>query len=120
MTGLAFKQEVAAPVQEHMGTCYCMLMKRSYGILNSIRSGNLLCKPGWIRLSVHPTMTNTEIDFIMDAIELTASDFKEWVKDYTYNAASNEYSFRGIEANEQCRVEDWFNVSRQSALYFKN
>ena len=84
---------------------------RSYEILNSIRSGDLLCKPGWIRLSVHPTMTNAEIDFIMDAIELTASHFQEWMKDYTYDPESNEYSFKGIEAKEQSKIEDWFNVS---------
>ena len=84
---------------------------RSYEILNSIRSGDLLCKPGWIRLSVHPTMTNAEIDFIMDAIELTASHFQEWMKDYTYDPGSNEYSFKGIEAKEQSKIEDWFNVS---------
>jgi len=84
---------------------------RSYGILNSIRSGNLLCKPGWIRLSVHPTMTNAEINFIMDAIELTVCHFRDWMKDYIYDPASNEYSFKGIEAKEQCKIEDWFTVS---------
>ena len=81
MTGLVFKQEADVPVQEHMGTCCCMLMKS--GLMKywiQIRSGNLLCKPGWIRLSVHPTMTNAEIDFIMDAIELTASHFQEWME----------------------------------------
>src|SRR5258708_28386089 len=46
---------------------------RSYEILDAIHSGDLLFKPGWIRLSVHPTMSNSEIDFIMDAIEQTAS-----------------------------------------------
>ncbi len=84
---------------------------RSYEILNAIHSGNLLCKPGWIRLSVHPTMTNAEIDFIMDAIELTASHFQEWMKDYTYDPGSNEYAFKGIVATEQRKIEDWFNVS---------
>jgi selenocysteine lyase/cysteine desulfurase len=83
---------------------------KSYQILNGIRSGNLMCKPGWIRLSIHPTMANEEIDFIMDAIELTASNFREWMKDYTYNATNNEYSFNGIEAKEQRKIEDWFNV----------
>ncbi|HEY2726948.1 MAG TPA: aminotransferase class V-fold PLP-dependent enzyme, partial [Parafilimonas sp.] len=82
----------------------------SYRILNSIRSGNLLCKPGWIRLSIHPTMTNAEINFIMNAIEMTASDFKVWAKDYTYNAESNEYFFEGFEANQKSRIEDWFNI----------
>ncbi|SHM78345.1 aminotransferase class V-fold PLP-dependent enzyme [Mucilaginibacter sp. OK098] len=83
---------------------------KSYEILNAIRSGDLLCKPGWIRLSVHPTMTNTEIDFIMDAIELTASHFQEWMKDYTYDPGSNEYLFNGM-AREQDKVADWFNAS---------
>ncbi|MDP4261399.1 MAG: aminotransferase class V-fold PLP-dependent enzyme [Bacteroidota bacterium] len=84
--------------------------RRSYEILNLIRSGDLLCKPGWIRLSVHPTMTNAEIEFIMEAIELTASHFREWMKDYTYNAESNEYSFKGMESKEQSRIEDWFTM----------
>jgi len=84
---------------------------RSHEILNMIRSGNLLCKPGWIRLSVHPTMTNAAIHFIMDAIELIASHFLEWMKDYVYDPASNEYVFKGTEAKEQSRIEDWFNVS---------
>jgi len=85
--------------------------ERSYEILNLIHSGDLSCKPGWIRLSVHPTMTNAEIDFIMDAIELTVYHFRDWMKDYTYDPASNEYSFKGIEAKEQEIIEDWFTVS---------
>jgi hypothetical protein len=56
-------------------------------------------------------MTNAEVDFIMDAIELTVSHFQEWMKDYTYDPGSNKYSFKGIEAKEQDQVEDWFNVS---------
>ena len=83
---------------------------RSDEILNLIRSGNLFCKPGWIRLSVHPTMTNAEIDFIMDSIELTASHFQEWMKDYSYDPESNEYSFKGINAKEPGKIKDWFNV----------
>jgi selenocysteine lyase/cysteine desulfurase len=87
----------------------------SYKILNSIRSGDLSCKPGWIRLSVHPTMTNAEIDFIMDAIELTASNYNEWMMDYAYDPETNEYFFKGIEAKEQRTIEDWFNVSSWAA-----
>jgi hypothetical protein len=74
-------------------------------ILNSIRKGDLLSKPGWIRLSIHPTMTNKEIDS-------TANNFQDWMKEYTYDPVSNEYSYRGNNAKEQGRVKDWFNVSR--------
>jgi selenocysteine lyase/cysteine desulfurase len=84
---------------------------RSYEILKSIQSGDLLCKPGWIRLSVHPTMTNSEIYFIMDAIESTVCHFQEWMKDYTYNPGSNEYSFKGMMPEEQVKIEDWFTAS---------
>jgi selenocysteine lyase/cysteine desulfurase len=84
---------------------------RSFKILDSIRSGNFLHKPGWIRLSVHPTMSNAEIDFIMDAIELTSTHFREWMEDYQYDRISNEYFFKGIEPKEKDIVEDWFKVS---------
>jgi len=87
---------------------------RSYKILHSLLSGDWLCKPGWIRLSVHPTMTNTEINFIMDAIELTASHFQEWKKDYIYAADCNEYFFKGIGTKEESKIEDWFNVCNWS------
>ena len=84
---------------------------RSYEILDAIRSGNLSCKPGWIRISVHPTITNAEIDFIMDAIELTASHFEEWGSDYCYDAASNEFCFKGTGMIEPGKIEDWFSVA---------
>ena len=91
--------------------------KRSYEILNLIHSGDMSRKPGWTRLSVHPTMTNAEINFIMDAIESTASHFQEWMKDYAYDPESNEYSFKGIEVKEQSKVENWFNVSVWSRTF---
>jgi selenocysteine lyase/cysteine desulfurase len=84
---------------------------RSYEILNSIHSGDLLCKPGWVRLSVHPIMSNAEIDFMMDAIELTALHFREWAKDYTYDPKSNEYVFKEFEVQEFGKIKDWFNVA---------
>jgi len=56
-------------------------------------------------------MTNTEIEFLMDAIELTVTNFHDWMKDYTYDSGSNEYSFKEIEAKEQNRIDDWFKIS---------
>ncbi|MES1219230.1 MAG: selenocysteine lyase, partial [Bacteroidota bacterium] len=68
-------------------------------------------KPGWVRLSVHPTMTNAEIEFIMDAIEKTASQFHVWMKDYKYDAQSNEYLFNESKTNEFEKIEKWFDFS---------
>jgi selenocysteine lyase/cysteine desulfurase len=66
--------------------------RRSQEIRNRILSGDLSTKPGWVRLSIHPTMTDGEIDFIMDAIELTAKHLPQWKKDYEYMAETNEFS----------------------------
>jgi len=71
--------------------------ERSCDILDKIRAGNLSHKPGWVRLSIHPTMSEHEIDFIMNSIEETADHFQEWAKDYSYNAVSNEFVFNGRE-----------------------
>jgi hypothetical protein len=56
-------------------------------------------------------MTNEEIEFIMDAIELTASQYQNWMENYTYDPESNEYSFTGKVATEQSRIEEWFTVA---------
>ncbi|HTF21892.1 MAG TPA: aminotransferase class V-fold PLP-dependent enzyme [Chryseolinea sp.] len=64
---------------------------QSHKIWRGIQSGDMSFKPGWIRLSIHPTMTNQEIEFIMDAIESVVFRFREWMTDYTYDTSSNEY-----------------------------
>jgi selenocysteine lyase/cysteine desulfurase len=42
---------------------------RSGEIWDALRRGDWRRKPGWVRLSVHPTMTDEEIGFIADAVE---------------------------------------------------
>jgi selenocysteine lyase/cysteine desulfurase len=55
--------------------------KMSKEITDKIDSGDLSMKPGWIRLSLHPTMTDEELLFITDAIRQTAENASEWQKD---------------------------------------
>jgi selenocysteine lyase/cysteine desulfurase len=43
--------------------------ERSLQILDSLRSGNTRAKPGWVRISLHPTMTNDEVDLIVDSVK---------------------------------------------------
>jgi len=43
---------------------------RSREILRSLLAGDMGSKPGWVRLSIHPTMTDGEINYIMDALEV--------------------------------------------------
>jgi selenocysteine lyase/cysteine desulfurase len=44
----------------------------SEAIREALLSGAMESKPGWVRLSLHPTMTDEEIDYIADAVEMVA------------------------------------------------
>lgn len=101
---------------------------KSREILQAIRAGNLSCKPGWVRLSIHPTMTDASLRFILDAIASTAAHTRAWMKDYSYDPASNEYVFTAsakrpavsaappaathpAPSTSQHRVENWFTAT---------
>jgi selenocysteine lyase/cysteine desulfurase len=42
---------------------------RSYAILDALKKGDHEAKPGWVRLSIHPTTTDAEIDCLIDAVD---------------------------------------------------
>ncbi len=63
----------------------------STNIIRRLSKGELDARPGWVRLSLHPTMTDQELQFILDAIEYIADNKTELSKDYTYNAKKNIY-----------------------------
>lgn len=84
----------------------------SYGIRRLIDRSNLSAKPGWIRLSIHPTITDAEVEFILDAIDQTIARYPAWQRDYTYDATRNEYFFKAGEPRQSRPVDDWFTASR--------
>ena len=63
----------------------------SQEITERIEAGDLSMKPGWVRLSLHPTMTDDELSFIIDAIGQVAENADEWGKDYCYDNHTNEF-----------------------------
>jgi selenocysteine lyase/cysteine desulfurase len=84
--------------------------EESHEILSAIRAGDMLRKPGWVRLSIHPTMTNAEIEFIVAAIKTTALCFQEWKRDYSYDPHENKYCFNKFEVEELPAAGVWFDV----------
>lgn len=80
----------------------------SYEILGEMHKGHLSCKPGWIRLSIHPVMTDEEITYILNAIEKVATHYNGWMKDYVYDEASNEYHHRSFRDESQNMVKSWY------------
>lgn len=82
--------------------------QQSHDLQEKIIDGCLIERPGWIRMSIHPTTTNNEVDFICESIIALADNFKIWENDYQYNESSNEFIFKGFESKEKELVESWF------------
>jgi selenocysteine lyase/cysteine desulfurase len=82
--------------------------KKSSELIHKIQDGCLIEKPGWIRMSIHPTMTNKEINFVCDSIIELAQNFKEWSKDYVYNSKSNEFIHKNGYDSTNGLVKSWF------------
>jgi hypothetical protein len=65
----------------------------SHKLIDEITLGTFR-KPGWIRMSVHPTTTNAEIEFVCTSIKALAENHKTWALDYTYSRDTNESTKR--------------------------
>ena len=74
----------------------------------SISEGDLTNKPGWIRLSIHPTTTNEEVKFICDAIITLAENHPIWASEYDYDATHNDFKHLYFKDETKSRVNDWF------------
>ncbi|MDO7171563.1 aminotransferase class V-fold PLP-dependent enzyme [Mariniflexile sp. AS56] len=80
----------------------------SKSIEKKILEGCLVERPGWIRMSIHPTMTNSEVEFICEAIKKVAANHLYWSKDYAYDVSKNEYIHHSNLNTERKIIEDWF------------
>ncbi len=83
---------------------------QSQAISDKINHGDFSDKPGWVRLSIHPTMTNEELNFITNAIAEIRSNIDEWKNDYAYDSSTNE--FRNKLGKDDDSAAGWFNITR--------
>jgi selenocysteine lyase/cysteine desulfurase len=77
-------------------------------ITEKINKGDLTEKPGWIRASFHPTMTDEEVLFVLNSIKELAADFKKYEKDYNYNPKTNNFYHKSNDNYEKNLVNKWF------------
>lgn len=87
-----------------MGITSCESKK----ITEKINRGDLSSKPGWIRLSLHPTMTNEELEYIAKSLSQLVENIDEWEKDYIYTPKNNEFRHKNETTDKVELVKDWF------------
>jgi len=104
------------------GGCACagtyghFLLEVSYDqsqeITDKINTGDLSEKPGWVRWSLHPTMTNEEVQKVLYAIREVSIHHNEWIKDYIYLSKKNEFNHKSHQKSslEDEIMSDWFSL----------
>jgi selenocysteine lyase/cysteine desulfurase len=60
-------------------------------ITDLIDAGDLSRKPGWVRVSLHPTMTDYEAVYIGKALVEIIRNYKEWSEEYVFDKSSSEF-----------------------------
>jgi selenocysteine lyase/cysteine desulfurase len=86
-------------------------LQHSHAITERIDAGDLSEKPGWVRVSFHPVMSDAEVDFVCDAISQVAEHGDAWAADYRPLPHQNDFEHVSREAAVQREVARWFDAS---------
>ena len=84
---------------------------RSSQITGKIDMGDLSEKPGWVRLSVHPVMSEEELDYVISAVIEVARNADEWGKDYDYHPDRNEFVHKLASVPDMMDYLPWYEFS---------
>jgi len=82
----------------------------SRSITDKIDQGDLTFKPGWVRLSIHPVVTNEEVDLMIEALQQVALNGKSWADDYVYDQKGNTYVHKKQPKGVNPKVTNWFEL----------
>jgi hypothetical protein len=75
-----------------------------------INHGDLSEKPGWVRISLHPVMTDNEVDYFLHALKEIVLNHAEWENDYIYDPKKNEFEHRSRLGLKPEWLEKWFEL----------
>ena len=93
---------------------------QSSEITTQIREGDCSLKPGWIRMSIHPTHTNEEVQYILDGIEALAKEHQNWAVDYDIDLSVGSIKHKDSESDKQMKTfvtSCFFTTSPKKALH---
>ena len=82
----------------------------SHILTEQITRGDLSNKPGWIRMSIHPTMTDSDVLEICNAIVELCKNHTIWRDEYRYDPRTNEFINCSFEDKTADIVDKWFDI----------
>jgi selenocysteine lyase/cysteine desulfurase len=81
--------------------------EKSKEITDKINHGDLSEKPGWVRWSLHPTMTNDEVELMITALKDIVENINDYKKMYLYNNRKNIFCHMNDHGDKNL-INDWF------------
>ncbi len=85
--------------------------EKSKEITNKINNGDFSEKPGWVRLSLHPTNTNEEIQTVIFALKEISKNYKKMSENYDYSSHKNEfYLINTIKTKNDFNINALFSI----------
>lgn len=83
--------------------------EKSQEITDKINHGDLSDKPGWIRWSLHPTMTNAEVELMIAALQDIVQNIGTYKNDYEHIVRSNVFHHKKHSTNQDF-MSSWFTI----------
>jgi len=83
--------------------------EKSREITDKINHGDLSEKPGWVRWSLHPTMTDEEVQIMITALKDIAENIDKYRNDYLYDSRKNIFWHKNDLSPER-KTSDWFSL----------
>jgi len=78
-------------------------------ITDKIDNGDLTEKPGFVRLSIHPIMTDNELEIVITAITDIVNNYERYKEDYIFYPETNEFQPKK-EINKNKLLDQWFKI----------
>lgn len=83
--------------------------QKSSEIIEKIGCGLMELKPGWVRISIHPTTTQQELTYLCDALQALADHADEWKEEYVLEKGHFHHHSVSLE-NETSLNDEWFEL----------
>ena len=85
--------------------------KHSKKMTDQIDHGDQSNKVGWARISLHPTISDKEVHFLVQALKEIMKNGEKWKEDYIYDKHTNEFRHKKTsEATEKEKIKELFNL----------
>ncbi len=81
--------------------------EKSQEITDMINHGDMSEKPGWIRWSLHPTMTNAEVELMIIALKDIIKNIDSYKEDYYHVERTNVFRHKNQPQFDDV-VNEWF------------